>query len=40
VKPTVCSGRVYAFDAARDGKAYAIKLNATNGELTEVRKVR
>jgi hypothetical protein len=35
-----CSGQVYAFDATRDGKSYAIKLNAANGELTEVRKVR
>ena len=39
VKPADCLGQVYAFSAARDGKAYAIKLNAANGELTEVKKV-
>jgi|GEM_PF-3150379 len=40
VKASNCSGQVYAFDAARDGKTYAIKLDSANGELTEVRKVR
>ncbi len=40
IKASDCTGQVYAFDAARDGKTYAIKLNATSGELTEVRKVR
>ncbi len=39
VKPADCLGQVYAFSAARDGKAYAIKLNAASGELTEVKKV-
>ncbi len=40
VKASSCEGKVYAFDAARDGKTYAIKLDAASGELTEVRKVR
>ena len=39
VKSTSCSGATYAFAATRDGKNYAIKLNAGSGELTEVRKV-
>ena len=39
VKPADCQGQVYAFNAARDGKAYAIKLNSISGELTEVKKV-
>jgi hypothetical protein len=39
VKPSDCNGQVYAFNATRDGKSYAIKLNATSGQLTEVRKV-
>ena len=39
VKSTVCTGKVYAFNGTRDGKTYAIKLNAASGELTEVRKV-
>jgi hypothetical protein len=40
VKPSNCSGQVYAFDASRGGQSYAIKLNAASGELTEVRKLR
>ena len=40
VKPADCKGQVYAFSASRDGKAFAIKLNAVSGELTEVRKVK
>ncbi|MBM3521302.1 MAG: hypothetical protein FJX63_11165 [Alphaproteobacteria bacterium] len=39
VKASDCDGQVYAFNAMRDGKPYAIKLSAANGELTEVRKV-
>lgn len=39
VKAADCDGQVYAFNAIRDGKPYAIKLSAANGELTEVRKV-
>jgi len=40
IKASDCTGEEYTFDAARDGKAYAIKLNSASGELTEVRKVR
>ncbi|HUR43795.1 MAG TPA: hypothetical protein VMZ01_06830 [Aestuariivirga sp.] len=40
IKASDCTGQVYAFDASRDGKTYAVKLNAASGELTEVRKVR
>ena len=39
VKPTVCTGEVFAFDATRSGKAYVIKLSSASGELTEVKKV-
>ena len=39
VKAEDCEGKVYAFNASRDGKAYAIKLNAASGELTEVKKL-
>jgi hypothetical protein len=39
VKASDCEGQVYAFNAARAGKSYAIKLNAVSGELTEVRKI-
>jgi hypothetical protein len=39
VKSLDCKGQVYAFNAKRDGKAFSIKLNATNGELTEVKKL-
>ena len=39
VKPTACTGQVYAFNATRSGKAYVIKLSSVSGELTEVRKV-
>jgi hypothetical protein len=38
VQSTSCSGDVYGFDANRDGSAYAIKLSAADGQLTEVRK--
>ena len=38
VQSTSCSGKVFAFDATRDGNAYSIKLSAADGELTEVRK--
>ena len=40
VKATSCSGSVYSFAAARDGKPYSIKLSAASGELTEVKKVK
>ena len=39
VKPTTCSGQVFAFNATRSGKAYVIKLSSASGELTEVKKV-
>ena len=39
VKPTTCSGQVFAFNATRSGKSYVIKLSSASGELTEVKKV-
>lgn len=39
VKPGSCKGKVYAFNATRDGRNFAIKVNATSGELTEVKKL-
>lgn len=39
VKPAVCTGQVFAFNATRSGKAYVIKLSSASGELTEVKKV-
>lgn len=39
VEAASCSGRIYAFNARRDGKAFAIKLDSSSGELTEVRKL-
>jgi hypothetical protein len=39
VKPQSCKGQFYAFNGARDGKNFAIKLDAASGELTEVKKV-
>ena len=39
VKPSDCDGEVFAFNATRDGKPFAIKLNAASGELTEVKKL-
>jgi hypothetical protein len=39
VKPTTCTGQVFAFNATRSGKAYVIKLSSASGELTEVKKV-
>ena len=38
VKPSVCTGKVYAFNATRDGNSFAIKLDSGSGELTEVKK--
>ena len=38
VKPSVCTGKVYAFNATRDGNTFAIKLDSSSGELTEVKK--
>lgn len=39
VTPSSCNGKVYAFNATRDGKSFAIKLDAASGELTEVKKL-
>lgn len=39
VKASSCAGKVYAFNATRDGKSFAIKLDAASGELTEVKKL-
>ena len=39
VTPSSCSGKVYAFNAQRDGKNFAIKLDPKSGELTEVKKL-
>lgn len=38
VKATSCSGGTYEIEAMRDGKPFAIKLSAADGELTEVKK--
>lgn len=39
VTPSSCNGKVYAFNAVRDGKNFAIKLDSGSGELTEVKKL-
>jgi hypothetical protein len=39
VTPSSCEGKVYAFNAQRDGKSFAIKLDPASGELTEVKKL-
>lgn len=39
IKPSNCNGQIYAFNASRDGKSFAITLDAVSGELIEVRKV-
>ena len=39
VKPTTCTGQVFAFNATRSGKTYVIKLSSASGELTEVNEV-
>ena len=39
VKAQTCQGKVYAFNATRDGKAFAIKVDSASGELTEVKKL-
>lgn len=39
VKPKSCDGLLYEFDAERDGKAFAIKIDRGNGELSEVTKL-
>jgi hypothetical protein len=39
VKAETCNGKTYAFNATRDGKQFAIKLDSASGELTEVKKL-
>jgi hypothetical protein len=39
VKPKACTGTIYAYTAARDGKVYEIKLTAASGEITDVKKL-
>lgn len=39
VEASSCSGKVYAFNAQRGGKSFAIKLDSASGELTEVKKL-
>lgn len=39
VEASACSGKLYAFNAKRGGKSFAIKLDPASGELTEVRKL-
>ena len=39
VEASSCTGRLYDFNAKRGGKSFAIKLDSTSGELTEVKKL-
>ncbi len=39
VTPQDCQGQVYEFAATRDGKKFLIKVSASSGELTDVKKV-
>ncbi|MFO1132037.1 MAG: hypothetical protein U1E16_08515 [Hyphomicrobiales bacterium] len=39
VEASSCSGKIYAFNAKRGGKSFAIKLDPASGELTEVKKL-
>jgi hypothetical protein len=39
IAPESCSGKIYAFNAKRDGKSFAIKVSAASGELSEVKKL-
>ncbi|MCX7348157.1 MAG: hypothetical protein NTZ54_01060 [Alphaproteobacteria bacterium] len=39
VEASSCTGTVYAFNAKRGGKSFAIKLNPASGQLTEVKKL-
>jgi hypothetical protein len=40
VKPKVCNGTTYSFDASRAANAYVIKVSAATGEITDVRKLK
>lgn len=39
VEAASCTGRLYAFNARRGGRSFAIKLDSASGELTEVKKL-
>ena len=39
VEASTCSGKLYAFNAKRGGKSFAIKLDPASGQLTEVKKL-
>jgi hypothetical protein len=39
VEAASCAGKIYAFNAKRDGKSFAIKLDPASGELKEVKKL-
>jgi hypothetical protein len=39
VSPTNCSGPVYAFQASRGDKTYAVLLSASTGEILKVQKL-
>jgi hypothetical protein len=39
VEAASCTGKIYAFNAQRDGKAFSIKLDSASGELTDVKKL-
>jgi hypothetical protein len=38
VKATSCTGRIFAFNAQRDGRPFSVKVSSASGELTEVKK--
>ncbi|MCA3561879.1 MAG: hypothetical protein IOC82_12710 [Aestuariivirga sp.] len=39
VEASSCSGKLYAFNAKRGGRSFAIKLDPASGEITEVKKL-
>ena len=39
VEASACSGKLYAFNAKRGGKNFAIKFDPVSGQLTEVKKL-
>ena len=40
VKPKVCNGATYSFDASRAANSYVIKVSAATGEITDVQKLK
>ncbi|MBL8790463.1 MAG: hypothetical protein JNM45_08185 [Rhizobiales bacterium] len=40
VKPKLCNGATYSFDASRAANAYVIKVSSATGEITDVQKVK